>query len=120
MENTENTLKEFIIKRDKFPPIKFFGELICVRSSRNHNSNRWSVLALYKTKGGKYVIERTHMTIWDGERNYTEAQSFDTAAEVIEWLKDENGEVGSLSQELIESAAKDSQDFADNWIEKVD
>lgn len=122
--NTETTAEVITITRDGKPPLRFTGSRISDADNRSHQGdrqNRWTVLRLHRTKGGKYVIERTHWTIWEGESNRTAAESMDTAAEVIEWLTEDNGgELGGVSQELLEKAAKQDPNFAAAYVEEVE
>jgi hypothetical protein len=115
-----NSLQEFLIKRDGLPPIKFKGREIESVTSHGNRNSRWTVLALYKTKGGKYVIKRNYRTIWEGERDSYEAACFDSVDMVIDWLKNDEGKIGPLSQELIENVAKVEKEFDKTWVEEVE
>jgi len=41
-------------------------------------------------------------------------------AEVIDWLKEGESELGSVSQEAVEDAAKVAPEFASAWVEEVE
>lgn len=118
--NTETTT----LRRDGQPPLRFKGALLAKADNRNHQGerqNRWTVLALYRTAGGKYVITRDHRTCWQGETDRTAADAVATAEEVIAWLRaDNDGFLGAVSQELLEKAAAADPAFAAAYVEEVE
>lgn len=122
--STETTAEVITIARDGKPPLRFTGCKIAHADNRAHQGerqNRWTVLDLYKTKGGKYVIERTHRTCWQGESDRSAAESFATAKEVIVWLTDDNdGELGGVSQELLAKISKEDPNFEAAYVEEVE
>jgi hypothetical protein len=112
-------MEKIILKRDKLPPIAFTGELIGL--GRSPGDTRWTVVRVYRTKGGRYVVARNHLTQWQGERDDLAATSCDDAAGVIAWLTaDCGGKMGATSQEAIEDAAENDPAFAAAWIETVE
>jgi hypothetical protein len=118
-------MERHIITRDGLPPISFTGELIGDADnsiSRDGNrANRWTEVEIYRTKAGKYVGHVRSLTCWQGERNHDAATSTVTAGELIDWLrKDNDGELGPVSQEAVEEAVKVDQGFAAAWIEEVE
>lgn len=122
--STETTAEVITITRDGKPPLRFTGSEIASASNRSHQGerkNRWTILTLYKTRGRKCVIKRVHRSQWVGESDRTAAHAFDTAAEVVEWLtEDSGGELGGVSQELLELAAKVDPAFAAAYVEEVE
>jgi EXLDI family protein len=120
VEADNNNNIQFTITRDGYPPLRFKGVELTSVTSRDHNSTRWTVLSLYKTLGGKYIVERNRLTCWQSEKDFDEAGSFNSAEEVIDWLRGEERIIGRLSQELIEKAVKIEPDFAKSWVEEVD
>ena len=74
-DETDSDNEKITIEIDNRPDIRFTGErLAAVKSSANNASSsysgqpgRWTQLALYKTKGGKYVCHKIGHTIWQGE-----------------------------------------------------
>lgn len=53
----KNDSTEFLIKpTDGKPTYRFFGSLLAKVSSERKNSNCWTELEAYKTRGGKWVI----------------------------------------------------------------
>lgn len=79
-------MKEFIIENDNQPDIKFIGALLGSVSSaegeRERGEGRWTVLNLYKTKGGKYVCQTVGHTQWEGEKTRHKAEVCETAEDV--------------------------------------
>ena len=117
-------MEKLIIKRDGLPPIAFTGEQIASADNRVGNdgnrANRWTEVSIYRTKGGKFIAALTRLTCWQGESDRRAAASFATAAEVIEWLKEGESELGSVSQEAVEKATKAAPEFAAAWVEEVE
>jgi len=116
-------MEKITIKRDKLPPIAFTGVEIGNASneiSGGNRANRWTSVRIYHTKGGKFIASISRLTIWQGESDRHAAASFATAAEVIEWLKEGESELGSVSQEAVEEAAKVAPEFAAAWVEEVE
>ena len=112
-------MKKLIIKRDGIPPISFTGKLIGT-SSGVTSTYRRAVITIHRTKGGKFIAVISCKTCQHGERYGTEAASFATAAEVIDWLKEGESELGAVSQEAVEKAAKVAPEFAAAWVEEVE
>lgn len=77
-------MKEFIIENDNQPDIKFIGELLGSVSSGegDEGAGRWTVLNLYKTKGGKYVCQTVGHTQWVDEKTRYKAEVCETAEDV--------------------------------------
>jgi len=48
-------------------PLEFDGERIAHATSGNRDAARWHDLALYRTAGGKLVLEVVYRTRWQGE-----------------------------------------------------
>ena len=78
-------MEKLIIKRDGLPPIAFTGEQIASADNRVGNdgnrANRWTEVAIYRTKGGKFIAALTRLTCWQGESDRHAAASFSSAAE---------------------------------------
>jgi hypothetical protein len=116
-------MEKLIIKRDGLPPIAFTGEEIASANNaigHNGHANRWTTVTIYRTKGGKFIASLSRRTQWQGEAGSDTAASFATAAEVIEWLKEGEAELGSVSQEAVEEATKVEPAFAAAWVENVE
>ena len=116
-------MEKVIIKRDGLPPIAFTGEVIGSGSNSiqgGNRANRWTEVEIYRTKGGRFVVTLSRFTCWQGESDRHSAKSCATAAEVIDWLKEGESELGSVSQEAVEDAAKVAPEFAAVWVEEVE
>ncbi len=114
-----NNMEKFTIKRDGLPPLVFTGEEIGNGSGAT-STGRSTSIRIYRTKGGRFIGVIHRRTQWDKESDSIDAESFTTAAEVITYLKQGNDELGALSQEAVEDAAKVSPEFAEEWIELVE
>lgn len=113
-------MKSTTIKRDGQPPIRFTGDEIGCGSTRDHNSSRWVTVAIYRTQGGRYVAHVERVSQWQGERSTSDAASFGTAGEVIEWLRGSESGLGRASQEAVEMASGNDDQFSAVWVENVD
>ena len=117
-------MEKIIIKRDGLPPIAFTGEQIASADNRVGNdgnrANRWTEVSIYRTKGGKFIAALTRLTCWQGESDRRAAASFDTAPEIIDWLKEGEAELGAVSQKAVEKATKVEPAFASAWMEEVE
>lgn len=118
------TMDKHTIKRDGHPPIVFRGELIAEANNRVGNdgnrANRWTEVAIYKTKGGNYVARVSRFTCWQGETDHHTATAEETPAALVTWLMKDDGTLGSVSQEAVEKAAKADPGFAAAWVEEVE
>jgi len=113
-------MEKYTIKRDGLPPIAFTGALIGSGSSRSNDNWSWTNVAIYQTRGGRFVAAVEGITCYEGGRDSYSATSLPTAAEVVEWLKKDSGELGRVSQEAVEDAAENSEAFAAEWVEEVE
>ena len=110
-------MEKLIIKRDGLPPIAFTGERI---ASDRSSGDRYTRVVIYKTQGGNFVAEIQHLTCWQGEKDHYSATSKKTAAEIIQWLKEGETNLGRVSQAAVEEAAKAEPAFAAAWVEEVE
>lgn len=122
---TDSTTVKHTIKRDGLPPIVFHGKEIASASNQygsNGHRSRWFKVEIYRTKGGRYVASFNYFTQWQGESDHLTADSFDSASEVIGWLrlKDDDGQLGEVGQEAVEEAARNDPEFAAEWVEVVE
>ena len=121
----QRQMENYKVKRDGLPPIVFTGEKIghgTTRTVSGSGQNRWTDVDIYRTQGGKYIASIARMTIWEGESNRRTATSKPTAAEIIQWLKDdtESETLGDASQEAVEDAVKVDEGFQSTWIEVIE
>jgi hypothetical protein len=116
--------KTYTVNRDGKPPLRFTGTIIAEtdnRSVRGDRQNRWTEITLYRTKAGKIVVDVTNRTQLEGESDRCRADVVSDAKAVIEWLTaDNDGELGSVSQAVLERAAKNDPEFAAAYVEDID
>lgn len=121
--NPTGEFEKYEISRDGQRPLRFTGTLIVQDNNQPSfglNQNRWTDIALYRTKGGKFVIRVKQISQWANEKNSCRAAALDTAAEVIAWLAaDNDGHLGRLSQAILEKAAKQLPEFNEAYAEEV-
>ena len=112
------------INRTGEPPLRFTGVEIGSGDTRiegGNRANRWTEVTIYRTKGGKLIAHVGYRTCWQGEHDTDNAKSFETPAELVEWLKDDNdGRLGRASQEACEDAAKNDEAFGKAFVEEVE
>ena len=110
MEEEEEATQDeqFEIRRTAGRLLRFRGERLAHVSEHSHQGstqNRWYEFCLYRTTGGRYVLEQDYFTQWQGESNSITARVLDTIPDVIAALAFESGEVtGALELELLEKA----------------
>lgn len=90
----------FVIKRDNEPDLQFTGSLLGFASNRkfqdlpntdveakpSQNTNRWTELALYLTKGGSYVCHQANYSLLPGEHNKFDARVTKVKDEVTDFF----------------------------------
>lgn len=88
-------METFILEINNAPNIRFTGELLAEASSTDNQAmgssysgqtGRWTELAIYKTKGGKYICHQVGRTRWQGERDRFSGKVCETLEEVIEFF----------------------------------
>ncbi|MCZ8158310.1 MAG: hypothetical protein O9256_00195 [Rhizobiaceae bacterium] len=95
------------VERDGEPALTFTGVQIASARSfgdRGHpdfsgSTGRWTVLKLYRTKGGKLVAERIERTQWQGEEDQHEGIVCETEPEIVEFFGH-----GRLAKQLYSEA----------------
>lgn len=95
------------VERDDEPALTFTGvQIASARSSgdRGHpdfsgSTGRWTVLKLYRTKGGKLVGARIERTQWQGEQDQHEGIVCEAESEIVEFFGH-----GLLAKELYSEA----------------
>src|SRR6478735_8631391 len=97
--------EEFEIERDDAPSLKFVGKWLASASSKSayNNNGRWTVLRLYKTRGGKHIASKEGITCWQGEHNRFSA----AVCNDFEAVKKFFGH-GRLAKEIYEDAGIDA------------
>lgn len=100
-------MEEFTLKRDYESELRFTGEEVARASSHSHRNNtRWTVLRLFRTKGGKYVCQSIGHTLYENEEDrYAAVVAEDPEAVVAHYGH------GRLAKELYDLAGiEDVQD----------
>lgn len=100
------------IKRDNQPPIRYRGEVIGSRSTRHHDSNRWTVWTIHLTASGRVILETVHRSQWQGERDEHTAAVYLSPAALCDQLRS-----GSVNDELSELLG---ELYPDHWVEVID
>lgn len=86
-----SSVETFTLEIDNAPSIRFTGELMARAASSDNRARtnrysgqtgRWTELAIYKTKGGKFVCHQVGRTRWDGERDRFSGKVCQTPEEV--------------------------------------
>lgn len=94
-DEDEDSMETITLEIDNAPNIKFTGEMIggvssspdqAMNSSWSGETGRWTILRLYKTKGGKYICHQIGKTQWQGERDRFSGKVCDTLEEVVEFF----------------------------------
>lgn len=71
-------MQAFELRVDNAPSVRFMGELVASAASSDNRAwvsnfsgqaGRWTELALYKTKGGKFICYQVLRTRWQGDRD---------------------------------------------------
>ena len=121
MKNTEPVLT--VVQCTGQPPFRFnaVAEWSDSNEIQNGNrANRWTKVVIYKTQAGKYIARVSSYTQWQGESDYHKAERFQTPEAVIDYLRDDAGHLGRVSQGAIEEACKEDPEFAKAFIVDVD
>lgn len=106
----ESDMETIIVQRDNDTDIRFNGEEIASVSSKSayNDGGRWTVLKLWKTKGGKFICQSIGRTQWQGETDRFSAAIADDEAGVIDFFKH-----GRLAKELYSEANIDDVQSVD-------
>lgn len=84
-DTEDATMETYTITNDNAADIRFTGEHLATASSKDpyNNGGRWTVLRLYRTKGGAFICQEEGITQWQGERDRSKVTVCKTEAEVI-------------------------------------
>jgi len=90
----KSSMLDYRIARSGFPSLAFSGELLATASSEDAKGleKRYHKLALYKTKGGSWVIHIQYLTTWNSEVSHSEVLVTSQRSEIIELLENYNAE----------------------------
>lgn len=90
----DSDMETFTLEVDNAPDIRFTGERIASTASSDNRemgsysgqTGRWTELALYRTKGGKFICHQIGRTRWSGERDRFSGKVCETLDEVKEFF----------------------------------
>jgi hypothetical protein len=80
-------MKEILLARTGGRPVKFTGEAIAQVDGLVHSGreqNRYHSVAVYKTAGGKYVLQIVYRSTWEGEGVHHHVTVHDTIEGVVD------------------------------------
>ena len=100
-EDMTEEMREITVERDNAADLRFTGVNLAWASSKDpyNNGGRWTELALYKTKGGKFVCAEVGRTCWQGEHDRFGGAVCETEQEVIKYFGH-----GRLAKDIYEVA----------------
>lgn len=107
-------MESYNLRNDEGRDIKFIGHIIADVSSHTTNGpsqNRWTEITIYRTKGGKIIVQIVGRTQWQGESDRHEVSVCETEAEVIKALEypDDGGILGWLAKDALDEAGIDHE-----------
>lgn len=110
-------MEKIRVARDGQRDLVFQGVVIAETNNQHRDDTRWTVLKMWKTQAGKYVIQRQHITRWQGERDTVEAEVFDT----VEALGEHYGaEISNLEYSLIAEAVETCPELDELLVDEID
>lgn len=88
-------MTEITLERSGLRPLRFRGALVWRwetspdRASPRYSGDpgRWTVLELYETAAGSYLLYEQRCTNWTGERDHLASHQFAALPEVAGWLE---------------------------------
>lgn len=107
LDEEDIDMETITLENDNAPDVRFTGEEVASSSSSANNASsyysgstgRWTVLKLYKTKGGKFIAQSIGRTQWQGEHDRYKVAVCETEADVIAFFGH-----GWLAKSLYEEA----------------
>lgn len=105
--------------------VEFEGdELARVSSRKSEDQTRWTELALYRTKSGRYVVQNIGRSVVAGELDRSGFEVFDSPRLLPTFLSQTSKETGSfylsnLAKDLIEKVEKLYPEFQGVLVEKI-
>lgn len=114
MSAEDEEFGQWRVRRENAPPIYFWGKELV--EAKDENLNMCHMVTIFQTRGGKYVVQQNGR----GDYYYSRATSVQTAAEVIDWLRESNGKFSDVATWALNKAAAKNPDFKAAWGEYVD
>ena len=82
-------METYTIRRTGKRPLEFVGETLFESSSKNNSDDvRWYEAALYRSKGGRYVLSGALITTWKNEASAWEAWVEDSESKAAERIEE--------------------------------
>ena len=106
MSNEDETYRKIILPRDNAPRLAFMGsEIATVRSDWSHGYQH--ELALYRTRGNRYICQRVTRTQWQGDHDRFAVEVVDDGNGIMRYFGH-----GLLAKELYaEAGMEDVEEF---------
>ena len=104
-------MAKFTLTRDGGKDIQLEGELIGEATSHHYQGSRntrWQEIDIYRTAAGKLIVQRTHKTCWEGERDAFDVEVCPSLDEVMAFLT-VDGELSDLAKEALKDAGLGEQ-----------
>lgn len=118
MKHNGNQYQEVRLPRDTDKDMVFEGRLIAEVSSDPANlGDRWTELALYQTKGGKFVAYSVGKSNLPGEGDIPNCEAYPSAEAAAEFFK-RKGRITWLSVEMYSKIKEALPDF--DVVERVE
>lgn len=83
---SDNTPRLIELEINNAPNLRFTGSLVGCVDSKTTGAQRWTVLALYRTTGGKYICYKEGHSAHQGEYTKTSGAVAETPSQVIEFF----------------------------------
>lgn len=110
-------MEKIRVHRDGQRDLVFQGAKIAGTSNMHRDDTRWTELVMWKTAGGKYVIQRQYITRWQGERDTVEAHVFDSVDAIREHYGDE---LPNLDYALISEAVETCPELDELLVDEIE
>lgn len=95
------------IRPDSGPDLRFAGAVVAEVSSHEPGRDQWSVLRLWRTDRGAYVVVRERWREGDTEPEGLAAAACPSGADVVRWLHGGGRRASWLTKELLDAAGID-------------
>jgi len=108
-ETQAGKTRDYRLTRDDDLDLAFTGWKVAEGrcGDREHESDwtRWTIVRLYVTTGGRFVVGIERHSRWQGSTSRYDAVAHETFDDVLLYLKDDNdGRVGTASKAMVEDA----------------
>jgi hypothetical protein len=106
------TTTEYNLRNDSGRDVKFAGYVmadVTSHSNQGPSQNRWTEISIYRTRGGKYIVQIVGLTCYQGESNRYEVTVCATEDEVVKALEGGEGQLGWLAKDALDEAGIDHE-----------